>query len=331
MQYYRLIYRSFGFPLDVLELQEETFQKLKPKHALIKMIAAPINPSDLLPIQGAYSHRIMLPKIAGYEGVGIVTQVSSKQYSHLLGKRVLPLRGEGTWQEYLQSPESLLIPVPESIDDFTAAQLYINPITALIVCTEKLQLKNGQTLIMNACGSSIASIIIQLSRILGFKVIALTSNSNKEQELLQLGAGKVFDYTNKNLQHDIVKYTRGMGVDAGIDFIGGEKGDFLASNIRKDGVYLSLGLLSGTPVNWSYIKQSKEVTPQLFHLRNWNQDIDENKWHNTFSRLINLIETNKVTIAKPEIIYDFQEFQQALSYLNTQTTRKGKVVLKMNK
>ncbi|MBE9430369.1 zinc-dependent alcohol dehydrogenase family protein [Staphylococcus epidermidis] len=331
MQYGSLIYRSFGSPLDVLELHEETFQKLKPKHALVKMIAAPINPSDLIPIQGAYSHRIMLPQVAGYEGVGIVIEVSSKQYSHLLGKRVLPLRGEGTWQEYLQSPESLLIPIPESIDDFTAAQLYINPITALVVCTEKLQLKNGQTLIMNACGSSIASIIIQLSKILGFKVIALTSNLKKEQELLQLGAVKVFDYANKNLQHDVMKYTSGVGVDAGIDFIGGEKGNTLASNIQRGGVYLSLGLLSGTPVDWSYIKQSKEVMPQLFHLRHWNQDIDVNKWHSTFSRLINLIETNKLTIAKPEIIYDFQEIQQALSYLNTQTKRNGKVVLKMKK
>src|SRR5699024_12403449 len=104
---------------------------------LVRMIARPVNPSDLIPIRGAYAHRIALPHIPGYEGVGVVEKVGSAVSQSLVGQRGLPLRGEGTWQEYVQSPVKYAVPVPDSIDDFTAAQMYINPLTAWIICTEE--------------------------------------------------------------------------------------------------------------------------------------------------------------------------------------------------
>lgn len=328
MIYQSLIYNSFGQPENILKMENRKFKYLKPNNALVKMITTPINPSDLIPITGAYSHRITLPQVPGYEGVGIVKAVSSNEYKHLLGKRVLPLRGEGTWQEYIQSPESLLIPIPETIDDFTAAQLYINPITSWVVCTENLMLERGEILLMNACGSSISSIIIQLSKILGFRVIALTSNFKNKNKLIQLGAMEVIDSKNPKKIDEIMKLTDGMGADSGIDFIGGNDGNDLAKGIKKQGTYLSLGLLSGKQVNWPDIKNNG-IHPRLFHLRNWNQSVSIEKWHQTFHNLIELIEKQKIILNYPEKVYDFNNVKQAIEYLSNKKNR-GKVFLKMN-
>ncbi|GAA3323979.1 hypothetical protein GCM10020331_050020 [Ectobacillus funiculus] len=50
--------------------------------------------------------------------------------------------------------------IPDYLEDDTAAQLYINPITAWVICTEVLALKSGETLIVNACGSAIGRIFL---------------------------------------------------------------------------------------------------------------------------------------------------------------------------
>jgi NADPH:quinone reductase-like Zn-dependent oxidoreductase len=89
-----LIYRTFGAPESVLSLQRVEAEELATDRVRV-LWRSPVNASDLIPITGAYRHRITLPAIAGYEGVGTVIQ-APPQAAHLLGKRVLPLRGQGT-------------------------------------------------------------------------------------------------------------------------------------------------------------------------------------------------------------------------------------------
>lgn len=87
---------EFGNPQKVLKVENKFIQSPSEGEVLVRMTTRPINPSDLLPIRGAYSHRIPLPSIPYYEGVGIVEEVGPSVSKELIGKRVLPLRGEGT-------------------------------------------------------------------------------------------------------------------------------------------------------------------------------------------------------------------------------------------
>ncbi|MGF2526160.1 alcohol dehydrogenase catalytic domain-containing protein, partial [Ralstonia pseudosolanacearum] len=121
-----LIYRSFGNPLETLNLETYEVPLLSENCLRVRMLCAPVNPSDLIPISGAYSHRIQLPAVAGYEGVGCVIGAPQK-YASLIGKRVLPLRGEGTWQTTLECDPALAVHVPDAISDAVAARAYINP------------------------------------------------------------------------------------------------------------------------------------------------------------------------------------------------------------
>lgn len=53
-----LKFNEFGTPQEVLKVEYKDIQPPKENEVLVRMVARPINPSDLIPIRGAYSHRI---------------------------------------------------------------------------------------------------------------------------------------------------------------------------------------------------------------------------------------------------------------------------------
>ena len=299
----------------------------KDNEVLVRMLARPINPSDLIPIRGAYSHRISLPNIPGYEGVGIVEDVGPLVSHHFIGKRVLPLRGEGTWQEFVKTSSEFAVPIPNSIDDFTASQMYINPITAWVVCTEVLKLKPYDALLVNACGSSIGHIFAQLSKVLGFRLIAVTRNNKHTEELLHLGASYVIDTSKNYLNEVVMELTNGMGADAAIDSVGGSAGNELAFCVQPNGNFLTIGLLSGIQVNWAEIIKKAKVNANMFHLRNWNKNVSADKWQETFNHLINLISDKKLSLMTVDSQYDLLNVKRAIEVVESSKMTKGKVFL----
>lgn len=318
---------EFGSPKDVLRIESKSIEPPKDNEILVRMLARPINPSDLIPIRGSYSHRFSLPNIPGYEGVGIVEDVGPLVSQHFIGKRVLPLRGEGTWQEFVKTSSEFAVPIPNSIDDFTAAQMYINPITAWVVCTEVLKLKPNDVLLVNACGSSIGHIFAQLSIVLGFRLIAVTRNNKYTEELLHFGASYVIDTSKNHLNEMVLQLTNGMGADAAIDSVGGSAGNELAYCVHPNGNFLTIGLLSGIQVNWAEIINKAKVNANMFHLRNWNKNVSADKWQETFNHLINLISDKKLRLMTVDSQYDLLNVKRAIEVVESSKMTKGKVFL----
>lgn len=318
---------EFGKPQDVLTVESKDIQALLKGEVLVRMKVRPINPSDIIPITGAYAHRIPLPTIPGYEGVGVIEAIGQSVSSNLLGQRVLPLRGEGTWQEYVKSSAELVVQVPNSIDDYTAAQLYINPLTAWITCTSELQLGPGDTLLVNACGSAIGRIYAQLSKILGFQLIAVTRNSTYTKELLELEAAYVINTAETPLQQTVMALTNGRGADAAIDSVGGSAGSALAFCVRPNGTLLTIGLLSGTPVNWAEVTKKAKVHIKLFHLRHWNARVSVHTWQETFNHLIEYVSNERLNLMKPTLQFDLTDVKEAICMIDSPISKKGKVFL----
>ncbi|WP_202079815.1 zinc-dependent alcohol dehydrogenase family protein [Caldalkalibacillus salinus] len=318
-------YHQFGDPAEVLKVEKQlNVRPPKQGEVLVRMNARPINPSDLIPITGAYAHRIDVPAVPGYEGIGVVEEVGAGVSKSLLGRRVLPLRGEGTWQTYVRTKAAYAVPVPNEIEDQVAAQLYINPLTAWVTSTDILALCPGDTLLINASHSSLGRLYLQLSQLLGFHVIAVTRHSRERQTLFQLGAQHVINASDTSLYPTVMSLTGGTGVDAAIDMVGGRSGTVLASCVRPSGTYLSLGLLSGTPVKWSQLAQ-QEIQVQLFHLRHWNAQVSDVTWRGTFQRLFTLMMEQKLQLINPRIAYPLTEVKKAVQ--DAQLNGRGKVLL----
>ncbi|MGO4889275.1 zinc-dependent alcohol dehydrogenase family protein [Anaerobacillus sp. MEB173] len=318
---------EFGKPSDVLKVERRTIERLLDHEVLVRMSARPINPSDLIPIRGSYSHRISLPNIPGYEGVGIVEAVGTKVSNHLIGKRVLPLRGEGTWQDLVKTEVDYTVIVPDSIDDFTAAQLYINPMTAWVTCTEILRLRQNDVLIVNACGSAIGHIYAQLAKIFGFRLIAVTRNHHYTKDLLELGASHVINTSETNLYEAVMELTNGRGGKAAIDSIGGPDGTELAFCLEPNGYFLTIGLLSGKQVNWAEIDRQGQVNASLFHLRHWNNKVTSEIWQETFKHILSLINERKLSLMPINSTYNLMNIKEALKVVELSQKTNGKVFL----
>ena len=320
-------FETFGRPQDVLTINDKKIDALQKNEVLVRMLARPINPSDLIPITGAYAHRIALPNIPGYEGVGVVEAVGSTVSKELIGQRVLPLRGEGTWQTYVKTPVDFAIPIPDSIDDWTAAQMYINPITAWVICTETLHLTSNDVLLVNACGSAIGRILAQLSRVIGFQLIAVTRNDLYTKALLQLGASHVIDTSKDSVYEQVMDITNGAGANAAIDSIGGQAGNNLALSVQPGGRFLTIGLLSGEQVNWELITKQANVKANIFHLRHWNRRVSVDEWKAAFNQIISLIEHKKLRLLEQYTSFPLEQVVEAIDALEKSKSGEGKIFL----
>src|SRR5215831_2365946 len=114
-----IVFDRFGDPADVLQARDVPAPEPGPGQVRVRMIASPINPSDLLTVRGQYGRLPSLPATPGFEGVGVAESAGPGFLGRLwLGKRVAVLNGvTGNWQEYAVVPAKQVIPVSAEIPD----------------------------------------------------------------------------------------------------------------------------------------------------------------------------------------------------------------------
>lgn len=318
-------YYRFGEPSEVLCIEEKEVVPPGPGELAVKMLARPINPSDVIPVRGAYPHRTLLPAVPGFEGVGVVQAVGPGVSNQMVGRRVLPLRGENTWQEVVKTLDQHVIIVPDDINDQSASQIYINPITAWLICTEMLQLTYGDTLIVNAGGSAIGRIFAQLSKILGFYMIALTRNDRHTADLYRLGAFSVVNTMEELLSERIAELTEGRGANAAVDCIGGADGEQLVSFIRPHGTVISVGLLSGISPLWHEVTRETQVNVKLFWLKHWVERCSQERWEQVFNEVMELVRERRLLMANIAAKFELTNVKQAIT--TAESSIEGKVLL----
>lgn len=319
-------YYRFGEPNEVLLVEEKEILPPGEGEVNVRMLARPINPSDLIPVRGAYSHRTLLPAVPGFEGVGVVEAVGSGVSHHMLGRRVLPLRGENTWQEVVKTSARHAVIVPDEICDETASQIYINPVTAWLICNRMLHLTYGNTLIVNAGGSAIGRVFAQLSKIIGFRVIALTRSDRHTADLLRLGADVIVNTTKEQLQERIMTITEGRGADAAVDCIGGTDGEQLVSCLGQSGMLISIGLLSGITPLWHELTRGTQVQVKLFWLKHWVERCSQEEWTQVFNEVMTLIRAGQLVMADTSENYELMKVHQAVAA--AEAGLKGKILLR---
>lgn len=336
-------YHQFGPPRDVLYVANESIPLYKDDEVLIRVQLRSINPSDLLTIKGTYPSRIQLPAIPGYEGMGIVVKKGKAVTNFSIDQRVLTLRGmwassslesesfskeihtSGTWQEYLIMKAQAVIALPDEIDSITAAQLYINPLTAWLMLKE-LKLGRGDILIANACGSAIGQIFAKYAPIFGYELIGVTNSCTSTNILKNIGVKKVINTSKEPLLETLLSYTKGRKAFAALDAIGGKEGIDLAHCVQDGGSMLLYGLLSGEqhPQDTRTSLNSR-IKIKNYWLRNWVYTMPLNERIAIFSDMIDHFVRYSISLpAGP--IYDLDEIRNAV-ISSELSNRIGKVLL----
>ncbi|XP_077006663.1 enoyl-[acyl-carrier-protein] reductase, mitochondrial isoform X4 [Tamandua tetradactyla] len=179
-----LIYAHHGDPPKVVELKNVDLAAVGRSDVHVKMLAAPVNPSDINMIQGNYGLLPKLPAVGGNEGVGQVIAVGSSVTRMKPGDWVIPANaGLGTWQTEAVFSEESLIEIPSDIPLQSAATLGVNPCTAYRMLMDFEQLRPGDSVIQNASNSGVGQAVIQIAAALGLRTINVVRDRPDIQRL----------------------------------------------------------------------------------------------------------------------------------------------------
>ncbi|XP_011539842.1 enoyl-[acyl-carrier-protein] reductase, mitochondrial isoform X2 [Homo sapiens] len=179
-----LVYGHHGDPAKVVELKNLELAAVRGSDVRVKMLAAPINPSDINMIQGNYGFLPELPAVGGNEGVAQVVAVGSNVTGLKPGDWVIPANaGLGTWRTEAVFSEEALIQVPSDIPLQSAATLGVNPCTAYRMLMDFEQLQPGDSVIQNASNSGVGQAVIQIAAALGLRTINVVRDRPDIQKL----------------------------------------------------------------------------------------------------------------------------------------------------
>src|SRR5271163_5224729 len=139
-----------GEPSEVLSLQSRPIPEPGPGQVRVRVAAVPVEASDLHTIRGRYGFTPEFPTVPGIESVGVIDQLGSGTDGLTIGQRVVTIGVTGTWQEYVVADAGQVLPVPAGMSNSTAAQVLTNPLTAVILTGDELDVRPGEWLLQTA-------------------------------------------------------------------------------------------------------------------------------------------------------------------------------------
>ena len=246
-----VVFARYGDPAEVLEVRDVPVPQPRRGEVRVRMIASPVNPSDLLFVEGRYGLKRELPATPGFEGVGVVESSGGGVLGWLRrGKRVCVINDRtGDWQEYAVVPARQVVPVPADVPDDQAAAFFVNPATALVMTRHVLRVPPGAWLLQSAAGGALGRMVIRLGKLHGFRTLNVVRRPEQAEELKRLGADAVISGPEESIPERVREATGGAGVRYAIDPVGGATGSAVVASLAPGGRALLYGLLSGQPVS----------------------------------------------------------------------------------
>lgn len=222
--------------------------KLQTSQVLIKMEAAPCNPSDIAFIRGVYNVIKPIPAVPGFEGAGVVIDAGENAKA-MIGNRVgsfIQAEMDGTWAEYFIADTNDCIVLKDELDIEQGACLAINPFTAYGLI-EMAVASNCKAIVQNAAGGQVAEFIRALAKLNGIAVIDIVRKPEYITKLTNNGAEYVLDSSSENFNADLSDLIDTLQPTCAFDAVGGEMtGLFLNTLPPFSRVVLYGGLAGGS-------------------------------------------------------------------------------------
>lgn len=217
---------------------------------LVKIEAAALNRADLMQREGDYPPPAGCPEWMGLEIAGTIVEVgeeAAKRSSWKVGDKVCALLGGGGYAEYVNVKYDMLMPVPENCSMVEAAAIPEAFATAYLNLFIEGGIKEGDTLLMNAGASGLASVIIPMAKAFGIRVITTVLSDELKESIKHLNADVVVNTTKENIA-DVLKreLENGHGVDVAIDCLGGEKMGQCIHYLNHGARWIMIAALAGT-------------------------------------------------------------------------------------
>ena len=201
---------------------------------LLDVTAIGINYADTHQTENSYLSTQKLPLIPGMEVVGKMPD----------GSRVLALAATGGYcQKTLVNPKTV-IPLPDKVSDGQALAMMVQGSTAHMILKKMGQIKAGESVVIHAGAGGVGSVAIQLAKLWGAFVIAVTSSDEKKKLCMELGADVVVDAGEADLTAALIKANNGKGVDLILEMVGGSTLDQSLDALAAFGRLVVYGMAS---------------------------------------------------------------------------------------
>jgi NADPH2:quinone reductase len=227
---------QFGGP-EVMEYVDIADPSPKANEELITVTAIGINYADTHQIENGYLSPQTLPLIPGLEVVGNTNS----------GQRVLAAVEHGGYAQKAIANKSLIIDVPDGITDAQALCMLVQGTTAWHILKTVGHLSPYETVVIHAAAGGVGTIAIQLAKLWGAKVIAVTSSPSKAELAKSLGADVSVDANSENLSEALLAANGGKRVDLVLEMVGGKTFDASLEVLAPFGRLVTYGNASRKP------------------------------------------------------------------------------------
>jgi NADPH2:quinone reductase len=181
---------------------------------LVKVAAVAVNPIDTYIRSGAVQMPLPLPFVVGCDLAGVVAAVGPQAKRFKVGDRVWGsnqgLMGrQGTFAEFAAVDEEWLYPIPDGVSEEQTAAMALVSITAGLGLTRDAKLQSGETLFVNGGSGGVGSMVVQISKAIGAKVITTAGSDAKVKKCLQLGADHAINYKTQDVAAEVKRLAPG--------------------------------------------------------------------------------------------------------------------------
>ncbi|KAJ2822206.1 mitochondrial 2-enoyl thioester reductase, partial [Coemansia furcata] len=286
------VYSETGDASQVLRVVRRQLPALSSTGVLVRMLAAPVNPSDLnqiegtYPVKGRFADELMESglrehlAVGGNEGVGVVEAVGSSVEDLRTGDWVVPRRaGEfGTWCTHTVVGRDQVAGVPaewrKGVDALTVGSMKVNPSTAYRLLRDFADLSTGDWVIQNGANSGVGRAVIQMARTWGIRTINVVRDREEyaalEDELQGMGADVVVKDSELGSDAFKARVKALGGIKLGLNCVGGRMGLAMTKHLAAGAPLVSYGGMSRQPVVLpTSLLLFKDIAARGFWMNRW--------------------------------------------------------------
>ena len=324
---YRIQFDKIGKASEQLYLKKvDNINTLNENEVLIEIICFPINPADILLVEGKYANKPKLPSLIGAECIAKVKKIGNNIKKFKLGDIVLPLVRDN-WVEEKVVTENEIIKLPNNIDIEQACMLKVNPATAYLMLNNYVKINQGDFIIQNASNSSVGNYVIQLAKLYDISTINLVRRKEVISTLKDYGADYVFKL---NLNQKEESFIKSLSPKLFIDAIAGKHVNTIASLLMDNSTIINYGLLSGENIQLDpHNTIFKNIILKGFWLSLWLNKMSIEEKSKLYSYLSELI-IRKALFTKVEKVFHINDIKEAVNAASD-FHRYGKILVTTSK
>ena len=315
-------------PQDVIDVVDfELPAEVSAGHVRVEVLAAPINPSDVLTLTGQYGILPPLPAVGGNEGVGRVIATASDVSKPPVGQVVLLPVSCGTWTTHLDLPAEQLVALPNDADPKQLAMMTVNPPTASLLLSDIVELNPGDWVIQNAANSAVGGYVIAFAKMRGMRSVNIV---RRESAIADVNSdADVVLVDGPDLAKRVRAATGEAKIRLGIDAVGGAATESLASCLANGGTIVNYGAMSGEACQLSpLVLIFRGIQLRGFWLSSWYKSADPATRGKLFAEIAGAIVSGTLS-ANIQATYRLDQIKQAVAAASA-GERAGKIVLLPN-